>query len=76
MLETVSQQIVFELVKTACEGTVEAMVPSVKVKGVDGDSRRNRGDINVDGTTSGGSIDSLQVTAALLAGESQRMRYS
>ena len=75
-LETVSQQIIFELVETACEGTVEVMVPSVKVKGVNGDSRRNRGDVNVDGTMSGGSIDSLQVTTALLAGESQCMRYS
>ena len=76
MLETVSQQIVFELVETACEGTVEAMVPSVKVKGVDGDGRWNGGDIDVDGTTSSGSIDSLRVTAALLAGESQHVRYS
>ena len=59
VLEMVSQQIIFELVKTACEGTVEVMVPSVKVKGVDGDGRWNRGDVNVDGTTSGGSIDSL-----------------
>ena len=75
-LEMVSQQIVFELVETACEGTVEAMVPSIKVKGVDGDGRWNGGDINVNGTTSGGSIDLLRVTAALLAGESQCMHYS
>ena len=59
MLETLSQQIVFELVETVCEGTVEAMVPSVKVKGVDGNGRWNRGDIDVDGTMSSGSIDSL-----------------
>ena len=58
-METVSQQIVFELVKTTYEGTVEAMVPSVKVKGVDGNGRWNGGDIDVDGTTSSGSIDSL-----------------
>ena len=55
----VSQQIIFELVETAYEGTVEAMVPSVKVKGVDGNGRWNGGDIDVDGTTSSGSIDSL-----------------
>ena len=58
-METVSQQIVFELVKTTYEGTVEAMVPSVKVKGVDGNGRWNGGDIDMDGTTSSGSIDSL-----------------
>ena len=59
-LETVSQQIVFELVKTTCEGTVEVMVPSIKVKGVDGDGRWNGGDVDVDGTMSGvGTVLSL-----------------
>ena len=59
-LETISQQIVFELVKTACEGTVEVMVPSIKVKGVDGDGRWNGGDVDVDGTMSGvGTVLSL-----------------
>ena len=60
----------------------EAIVPDVEgemAEGAgDGDGSRDRGDDGVDGngTTSSGHIDSNRVEEALLAIESQRMRYS
>ena len=53
------------------ESRVEAIVPSIEgERAGDRDSDRNGGDGDVDGTTSGGGIDLIQVEAVLLATES------
>ena len=53
------------------EGRVEAIVPSIEgERAGDQDSDRNRGDSDVDGMTSGGGINLIQVEAVLLATES------
>ena len=58
------------------------MVIALSVEGeraVKGDGDRDsddRGVGNVDGTTSGGDVDSKRVEAALLAGDSQRMHQN
>ena len=65
-------------------GQVESrdMVIALSVEGeraVKGDGDRDsddRGVGNVDGTTSGGDVDSKRVEAALLAGDSQRMHQN
>ena len=57
----------------------EAIAPVVEGETAcngDGDGSGDNGDMDVDGTTSGGNIDSIQVEVARLAGESQRMCYS
>ena len=58
------------------EGGVKAIAPSIEGKRV-GDRVGNRDEWNgdVDGTTSGGSIDSKRVKTALLAVNSQHTRY-
>ena len=59
------------------EGGDQGMaVRNVEQRAGDSDGGRNRGDGSMDGTTSGGSIDLIQVKAVLLATESQYMRYS
>jgi len=64
---------VFGRAESAGEAIVARIVNETTGNGV-GD--RNGGDSDVDGTTSGGNVDSIRVKAALLATESQRMRYS
>jgi len=74
-LDTANRRLAFGEV----ESGVEAIAPSAKGERAgdgDGDGGRN-GDVgDVDGTTSGGDADSMRVEAVLLAGESQRVRYS
>ena len=48
----------------------------VEQRAVNSDGNRNGGDGDVGDTTSGGNVNSSRVEAALLAAESQYMRYS
>jgi len=63
-IETANRNIVFG----RPDSGDEAIAPSVESE--------RAGDGDVDDTTSGGDSDSIRVEAALLAGESQRVRYS
>jgi len=75
-LGTANRQIVFGRV----ESGVEAIAPSLEGERAghgDGDGYGDDGgDGDVGHTTSGGNSDSIRVEAVLLAGESQRVRYS
>jgi len=75
-IETASRNFVFGQV----ESGDEAIAPNVEGERAgngDGNGDGDNGDVgDVDGTTSGGDSDSIRVEAALLAGESQRVRYS
>jgi len=75
-IETASQNFVFGRV----ESRDEAIVPNVEGERAgngDGNGDGDNGDVgDMDGTTSSGDSDSIRVEAALLAGESQRVRYS
>jgi len=64
VLSTANRKIAFGQVESAGE----AIAPKVVDK--------TTGDGDMDGMTSGGNINSIQVKAVLLATESQRMRYS
>ena len=72
-LGTMNQTFAFGEVKSG----EEAIAPSFECEGAgDGDGDQNRDDSSVGGTTSGGGIHSIQVNAALLAGDSQHMCQS
>ena len=72
-IETANRNIVFG----RPDSRDKAIAPSVESKRAgDSDGDGYGGDGDMDDTTSGGDSDSIQVEAALLAGESQRVRYS
>jgi len=72
-IETANRNIVFG----RPDSGDEAIAPSVEgERAGEGDGGGYGGDGDVGDTTSGGNSDSIRVEAALLAGESQRVRYS
>ena len=75
VLGTANRRIVFGRVESGVEGD-QRSVEGKRAGDGDGDGDGNEGDGDVGDTTSGGDIDSKRVEEALLAGESQRVRYS
>ena len=65
--------------RTFAFGRLESGEEAIAPRDVEGDGDRDGDDGGVgdlDGTTSGGNVDSKRVKAALLAGDSQRMRQN
>ena len=73
LIKPASRTFVFGEVKS----TGEAIAPIVEgQRAGKGEDDQNGDNGDMDGMTSGGSINSMRVEAALLAGKSQRMHYS